>query len=171
MNCTIDNCGKEATHTFVWPWGTEGACCQDHVVVVQQKAKNARGRYGQVSFTRLDPDRPVEMRRDERIELHSARLTAESERDDARLRASKLHEQLVNAQNEIRSYRARVAQFEAAEKELRAQVEIAIRERDNALIAADRARELAEESAKFGMLEDPRERETPPEGQPPHVVE
>jgi len=169
MQCTVDNCHKEAVYTFVWPWGTPGNCCQDHVVVVQQRSRATRGRFGLVAFNALNPDRPVAVTRDERIELHSTRLVAESERDDARKRAAELFAVNTKLSDELRALRARVAQFEADVKALNSQVELAIHERDKALIAASLAREEAE---RLGVsLSDYRTRDTPRDEHPPHVVE
>ncbi len=164
MQCTIDNCERDASYTFVWPWGDTGSCCQDHVVIVQQKARNARGRFGQVSFTALDPHRPVEITRNERVELQSARLVAEAEAKDAQIRASKLFEANTNLSKELRAMRARAAQYEADIKALRINTEVLVRERDAAMVTADK---LREEMQRFGVFEE----HTPAEVPHPHVVE
>lgn len=144
MQCTLDSCPKPAEYTFVWPWGTDGACCQGHVIVVQQKAKSARGKFGQVSFTRLNPDRPVIITRDERVELHSARLVAEAERDDAGKRAGELFEVNTKLANDVRASKLRGEQLQSQCHELVARVAALVSERDDALALASRRREEVE---------------------------
>ncbi len=162
MQCTVDKCEREARYTFIWPWGEAGACCQEHVIVVQQKAKAARGKYGQVSFTALDPDRPREITRDERVALHTRALVAESETKDAQLRATKFFELNTKLGEELRAARARVAQYEANDKEQRRTIEALVVERDAALVALDKARE---EAQRFGVFEE----HTPAEVPRPHT--
>lgn len=161
MICSVDNCSSEATHTFVWPWGTPGACCRNHLVVVQQRSRATRGRHGVVNFSALDPDRPVEITRDERVELHSARLVAESEREDARVRAAKLLDANTALSTERNGLRARCSQLEAQVKELTARVGVVIGERDNALVTVD---ELRQQIERLDVGDDARTRDTPPEG-------
>lgn len=140
MKCTQDGCDKEADYTFVWPWGTDGACCQDHVPIVQQQARNVRGEETFVSFSKLNPDRPKEVTRDERIGLHTRALVAEAEMNDAKERASRLFSTNSELTAENRQLRARTAQFEADVKAMREALDAAIVERDKALRAADAVR-------------------------------
>lgn len=144
MNCTVDKCENEALYAFTWPWGTPGFCCAKHMAVVTQRGQQTRGRFGGVAFSPLNPDRPREITRDERIELHAGRLTAESERDDAKLRAAKLFEANTQLANDVRVHRARCMQLEAEVKQLLSRIEGLIEERDAALIASEKAREAAE---------------------------
>jgi len=144
MQCTLDSCPKPAEYTFVWPWGADGACCQGHVVVVQQKARALRGHFGQVSFARLNPDRPKELSRDERVELHTARLVAESERDDARKRSGELFEVNTRLANEVRTHKVRSEQLHGQTLELLQRVDALTRERDEALTLAGKRREDVE---------------------------
>ncbi len=146
--CTVDGCTENATYTFVWPWGTPGACCQKHTSIVTQRSQQTRGRFGAVAFAKLNPDRPPEITRNERITLHSARLAAESERDDASRRATELYAVNTKLADEVRALRARCAQLEADAKALREQVELAYKARDQAFLAAEKARE---EASQFGV--------------------
>lgn len=168
MNCTVDNCQREARYTFVWPWAADGACCEQHKMIVLQRSTQTRGPIGgRVTFVPLNPDRPREITRDERVALHSARLTAESERDDARLRSSKLLEANTALTTELRGVRARCEQFQANERGLREQNDALMRERDAALVELETVRE---EAARMGVIVgEPRTRDTTPP--PRHVVE
>lgn len=164
------HCPKEATHTFVWPWGTEGAVCQEHIVVVQQQARNARGPRAQVGFTPLNPDRPREITRDERIELRTLKQVAESERDDARAHAAKLFEANTQLSKDLRALRVRVAEFERQVRELTQQVDAAYKARDEALALAGAAREAAAELGAAGF-DEALSLPTPPFAPPPTIVE
>jgi len=161
MNCTVDGCLKEATHTFVWPWGAEGACCSAHIVIVQQRATQTRGPRGAVTFVPLAPDRPREVTRDERVALVSKAIAAEAERDEQRIRSSQLFDANKKLHDENRALRLRIQHFEANEKTLRSQFTQACEERDAALVSVDKAREQLE---ALGIEGD---RTTPPE---PHSL-
>jgi hypothetical protein len=164
MKCDVDSaCQTEASHTFVWPWGTPGACCPGHIVVVQQRARATRGRQGVVNFVPLDPHAPkAPITRDERITLHAARMTAESERDDARKSAVELRRVNEELSTELRQLRVRVTQFQAEVKALGEQVEAAYKERDAALL---RVADMQEECERLGV----RTRPTPPDPIPAPV--
>lgn len=165
MNCNVDECGKPADYTFMWPWGTDGACCQSHVVVVQQKARAVRGPRTVVTFVPLNPDRPKEITRDERVALHAARLAAEGEAADSRKHAANLFNANTQLQKELKDSKLRCTEYEHQMRELRKQLEATTAELDAALISAGQARE---ELARHGI--EPmghRDRETPPDGWQP----
>lgn len=149
MNCTVDNCQREAFYTFVWPWGADGACCEQHKIIVMQQSQQTRGQGARVTFVHLNPDRPREITRDERVALHASRLTAESERDDARLRSSRLLEANTALTNELRGVRARCSSLEATVRELGEQNEVLLRERDAAYVQLETVRE---EAARLGVV-------------------
>lgn len=152
LKCTIDDCPKDATHTFVWPWGVPGACCDGHVVIVRQRAESTRGEMGMVSFSRLDPDRPREVTRDERTQLIAAKLSAEAETEETKLRAERLFSSNTELSKELRLLRVRVSQYEADAVALRAELEQAKKERDDAVVLAHDARVEAE---RFGVATSP----------------
>lgn len=170
LKCTIDDCPKDATHTFVWPWGTPGACCDQHVVIVKQRSESTRGEMGTVSFSRLDPDRPLAVEPSERVMLIAQKLGAEAERDEVKLRAEKLFSSNTELSKELRLLRARAVQLEVDAAELRNQLVAAQRERDAANLAAHDARVEAERFGGFGDLtptETPAARAVTP---PDHVI-
>ena len=158
LKCTIDNCEKDATHTFVWPWGVPGACCDGHVVIVRQRAESTRGEMGMVSFSRLDPDRPREVTRDERTQLIAAKLSAEAETEETKLRAERLFSSNTELSKELRLLRVRVSQYEADAVALRAELEQAKKERDDAVVLAHDARVEAE---RFGVFSEVTPAESP----------
>lgn len=145
MICTVASCQKEAQYSFTWPWGAPGFCCVGCMTIVTQRGQQTRGRFGAVSFVPLNPDRPREVTRDERVELHAKRLTAESERDDARVRAANLYTANTQLSNDLRVHRARCQQLEAQVKELLERIDVLVKEKEAALIIADKAREAAED--------------------------
>lgn len=151
ITCTIDGCPKNATHTFVWPWGSPGACCDEHVVIVRQRAESTRGEMGTVSFSRLDPDRPPSVTRDERTQLIAAKLSAEAETEEVKLRAERLFANNTELSKELRLLRVRCDQYEANARELLADLEAAKKERDDALVLAHDARVEAERFGGFGQ--------------------
>lgn len=155
MNCTVASCQKEAQYSFTWPWGAPGFCCVGCMTVVTQRGQQTRGRFGAVSFVPLNPDRPREITRDERVELHAKRLTAESERDDARTRAAKLYEANTQLSNDVRVHKARCKQLEANARELLERIDALILERDQALLLAAKAREEAEHLGASFDIERP----------------
>ena len=168
MKCTIDNCNQEATHTFHWPWGDEGACCSFHVLIVQQKAGQTRkGAQARITFVPLNPDREIPITRDERVSLHSARLTAESERDDARAHVAKLFAANTQLTQDLRALRVRTDEFERQVKALTQQVEAAYAARDKALALAGEARERAAELGVDFSDAEPLPLPPPPEAPPP----
>lgn len=145
MNCEIDNCTSPATHAFVWPWGTPSRCCGRHLVVVQQKAQAARGRFGTVSFQVLDPNAPVKtIQRDERTKLIAERLSAEAERDEVRKSNAELLRVNGELMQQVQLHRTRCQALETQAVELRKEVEVAIQERDRALLESAKAHEEAE---------------------------
>lgn len=90
MMCSVPGCTKPAISTYVWAWGETGACCAEHQVVLQQKAKNLKRT---IQFNAIAPGAPTPMTRDERVQLHAARLAAEDETIEAKQRTAKLYDQ------------------------------------------------------------------------------
>ncbi len=50
MDCTYDDCANEATYSYMWAWGEEGACCDTHRIILEQTSQRLNR---SVSFTSL----------------------------------------------------------------------------------------------------------------------
>jgi predicted nuclease with TOPRIM domain len=102
-----------------------------------------------VAFVPLDPDRPRPVERNERVELVSAKLVAEADAQEAKVRAEKLFDANSELTAELRRVRARADEFEARVKELLSQLELAKRAEGEALA---RAADIRAEAEKFGVV-------------------
>lgn len=123
-------CDKAAVARYRWPWGDEGACCAEHQFLLNQKAGNLQQT---CLFSPLTPP-AAPLGRDERTQLHAARLAAEDELKEVQARGRQLHEQSEARGLELRRSLARVAVLEAQVSELSSQLEQAQRDRDDAQI-------------------------------------
>ncbi len=39
MDCNVEGCEEKATMRYVWAWGEEGACCDDHRAFLESKSQ------------------------------------------------------------------------------------------------------------------------------------
>lgn len=86
--CDEPGCTREATVSYVWPWGATGAVCAHHQIIRKQAADNIKR---QIQFVPLNPTAAPPVERAERVQLHAARLAAEDELKEAQGRTSKLY--------------------------------------------------------------------------------
>jgi hypothetical protein len=122
-------CNEPAVARYRWPWGDEGTCCATHQFLLNQKAGNLSQT---CQFSPINPPLPP-LGRDERTQLHAARLAAEDELREVQARGRQLHEQCEKRGAELIAKHARVQTLEGlvkATEERLARVEL---ERDEAL--------------------------------------
>lgn len=82
-------CGAPAVFAYTWAWGESGKCCREHQFVLNQIAEQVARSIG---FTPLDAGVKPPIETDERIQFNARILTAEQERDSARIRGLELYE-------------------------------------------------------------------------------
>lgn len=118
--CDQAGCTKPATLSYRWDWGEEGACCQEHGLLLQQKSVNlSRG----VSLTPLVSAPPLALTRDERTQLIAAKLSAEAEADEIRHRSAQLYQQNVDLTNQVQTLTLRNREANGALKQRETELE------------------------------------------------
>ena len=132
MKCFKAECEKPLVYSFVWGWGEHAHCCEAHKVEAQQ-IHDAQER-GQLTFQHLDPAAAVApVTRDERTLLIAARMSAEEETEQVKVRAAELQNDCVALKDETRKLLARNVNLEQQIGIAREQRDQAVTERDEAL--------------------------------------
>src|SRR3569623_1050334 len=129
MRC--EDCDNEARFTFVWPWGQQGKVCDVHRVTSNQKSVQELDR-GQLNFPPIDPNRPVELTRDERTQLRAGILARDDELNDLNARVGTLVKANSELVDEVRRLRSLNAHAEEELKAARDNTQRAIEARDKA---------------------------------------
>ncbi|SRR5258706_6592574 len=89
QQCTVDeNCENEASSTFTWAWGEQGACCDAHRALLESKAQqlNRSISFEAVAATRRDYKRPTLQQLDPelgKLRMENASLREELQRQQA----------------------------------------------------------------------------------------
>lgn len=138
--CSEKGCANTAAFSYVWPWGEQGACCHSHRLHVQQRAENL-GR-GVPHFVAVDPNYVPPITRDERTQLIAAKLSAEAETADVKLRNATLYDGHTKLSQECKRLRDLNEQGVAQIADQAALIDRLISERDAA--RADAATAQAE---------------------------
>ena len=156
MFCTEEGCKAEAEFSYIWPWGTQGVCCGQHRLTLQQKAQQQIKR-GSLHFTVLNPGKLPDLSRDERTQLRARILTLEDELQakDARVAdIVKDKEQLATVAHE---YRTKANSLSHELKEAHKNLDVMRGERDKAKAQAgeaiaerDRLDRILREASKGG---------------------
>jgi hypothetical protein len=100
--CDVDGCDKDAVWIYTWAWGDTGHCCAVHGMLLQQKAKNLKRA---VTLAPLPNIAAPALTRDERTQLHAARLAAEDETREAKERTATLYSQAQVLTSELGTQR------------------------------------------------------------------
>ena len=127
-----DECDKPAEFTGVWPWGAPIKVCSVHRLSANQKATQQLDIPAGIPFSVIDPNKPVELGRDERTQLRAAIITRDDELADLNRRivsTSKANGELVE---EVRRLRGVSAGLEK-------QLSDAVKARDEAIETRDKA--------------------------------
>lgn len=135
--CSYEGCREPAVFSFMWPWGEPSTCCSLHRIHVQQKS-DALER-GPISFTVLDPHKPVSLARDERTQFRATIMSLEDEVRDAKARGQEFFNMNTQLGDEVRRLRARNAELESQVKDRTVERDQAVTERDTALADASDA--------------------------------
>jgi len=90
VTCGEPNCTNAPVSQYTWAWGEVGYVCAQHQFLISQRAKNLKRT---VTFMSLGPAAPAPLTRDERTQLHAARLSAEDEMREAQGRTARLYDQ------------------------------------------------------------------------------
>lgn len=134
MLCTEEGCDKEAEYTYIWPWGTDGACCSTHRLTLNQRATQQLDTV--LHFTMIDPGRPVPVSRDERIGLRAKIMVLEEDVRERDGRIGMLAQAGTEHVDEIRRLRAIGSRLQEEVNAAHERLEQAERERDDARTAA-----------------------------------
>jgi hypothetical protein len=140
--CSVDQCGEPAVFSYVWDWGEAGYACAKHAAVLQQTAKNLKRN---VTITALAPGAPQQIGRDERTRLIAAKLAAEAETEEVKVRNAQLYQANRELTSELGRQRACIEELESQHHDLRAELEQVTKEKMTALrdlgeLETDRAR-------------------------------
>lgn len=130
MLCTEDGCNEPAEFSYIWPWGTQGRCCGKHRVQLMQRATQQLDTT--LSFTILDPGRPLPVSRDERAALRAKIIVLE---EDVSTLNGTIAQHVRNAgelAEELRRTRGIATRLETELAEARANLEVALSDRDQA---------------------------------------
>ena len=127
---TCDQCTEPAVFSYSWDWGQTGVCCAKHQFVLNQKARHLKRH---VAFTRLGPVQPAPVTRDERTRLIAAKLSAEAETGDVKLRALDLSQANEKLAQEVRRLTLLNGEQASQLKDARVTVDQLAKDRDAAL--------------------------------------
>src|SRR4051812_42520742 len=103
-------CAQQAVWGYLWEWGEGGVCCAEHGQLMQQMQESLGRR---VTLSQLMAPAPAALTRDERTLLLAAKLSAEAEADDLKLRGLELYNENVKLSRQV-------SMQDLREKEMRA---------------------------------------------------
>lgn len=118
--CDYEGCEQPATHSYVWDWGDGGHCCQQHVAAHSMTARNLKRT---VQFAALAASAPVELTRQQRIDMNARVLAAEQEADEVNAKSVELYNANVQLANEIKRQSIEVLGLQAQVRDLAAELE------------------------------------------------
>jgi hypothetical protein len=113
-HCDRD-CTELATHAYQFDWGETGICCAKHATLLTQTAGNLQ-RTIQVSPLQNLPPPPLQ--RDERTQLHAARISLETELEEVKSRGLELYRLNGEQQRTINTLTVQKRELEAVVKDL-----------------------------------------------------
>lgn len=132
--CTEKDCHEPAVAAYSWDWGETGYCCARHQFLLKQAADQI-GRT--ITFHPLAVA-PAPLLRDERVQLHAARLAAEDETLEAQKRSLELFKQNEALAAEVRRLGLKANADDADLQQMSAELRRVTEQRDRAL--ADHAK-------------------------------
>jgi len=116
--CSWKDCKHAATHHFRWEWGDEGNVCESCIALMNQAADQLARKF---ITTPLNPAAESPLTRSERTQLIAARLSAEAEADEIKLRSHQLYTQNVDLSSQVQTLKMRerehAGQMDAKESE------------------------------------------------------
>ena len=127
--CDEPGCTEPAAFHYTWAWGATGAVCHRHQFLRQQTSRNIKQG---IQFHPIQPGQAPPVERQERVQLHAARLAAEDELKEAQGRTSALYAQNQELLAEVRRLKADVAELDASGQETFNRAERLQTERDRA---------------------------------------
>lgn len=142
--CTTVGCTRNATHTYTWDWGESGYCCSTCLVSLRHRM-DSLGRT--CTFVALQPGAPVELTRDERIQLHARVLAAEDELKLTKARNLVLFNSNQELAAEINSLRLELESFRTQLADAQAEADQLTSEKMKAL------QQLAETNHELARLQ------------------
>jgi seryl-tRNA synthetase len=141
--CTWKGCSKAATHRYRWEWGEEGNVCEACITLMHQAADSLQRKF---TTTPLNPSAEAPLTRSERTQLIAAKLSAEAEADEIRLRSHQLYTSNVDLTAQVQTLKMR-------EREHAGQMEAKESENERLAEALEkRERELAEATQELQRL-------------------
>lgn len=142
--CTVGECKQNALYSYTWDWGEAGFCCARCTVTLQHKMQSL-GRT--CTFVALQPGAPIELGKDERIQLHARVLAAEDEVRTVKARNLQLFDSNQVLSGEVRQLRAELEQFQSQLADARAEADQLTTEKMKAL------QQLAETNHELARLQ------------------
>lgn len=134
-----DECDKPAEFTGIWPWGADIKVCSLHRLTTNQKATQQLDIPNGITFAAIDPNKPVELGRDERTQLRAQILTRDDELADLQRRVVTQTRASTELADEVRRLRGVNSGLESQLKDAKANLETALAERSKALADAGKA--------------------------------
>jgi chromosome segregation ATPase len=120
-----ESCDRPAVALYRWQHGVSGVVCQEHQFLINQTSQNAKQA---VTFSAL-ASVEVPLVRSERTQLIAAKLSAESEADEAKRRAGALYEQLGEASKQLKNQAVLLNEQGLRMKDLESHISAEVHER------------------------------------------
>jgi hypothetical protein len=136
--CDQPECESVAEFSYLWSWGQSGYCCAKHQFLLNQAAQNMNQRIG---FTVLAPQQTKPVEREERIQLHAARLAAEDELAQAKQRTAQVYAENQTLVAEVQRLRKLTSELEGHLRTTEDDARRLLEERDSALVELASARD------------------------------
>ena len=147
--CSMAGCAEPAVSGYTWDWGESGMCCLKHQFELAQKAPQLKRR---VQFHALADAPAPSLTRDERARLKGETFALEEEVKDLKARAADLYRQNTLLTQQLQAMMTR-------HRELTAQLQDALAEREQAGAAAQRAQaaqaDMVDELTRLRALVSP----------------
>lgn len=112
-HCDRD-CTELATQAYMFDWGEQGVCCARHGMLLQQTAQNVQR---SVTVQPLMNLPPPPLQRDERTQLHAARISLETELEEVKSRGLELYRINGEQQKTINTLTVQKRELEAQQRD------------------------------------------------------
>ncbi len=125
--CTHDGCEAPAAFLYQWPWGEKGACCIAHKRAIEMQEESLDRK---ASFVAIADAQPAPLSRDDRTRMYAEILALKDELNEVKQRSMDLYNSNTQIGEQARRYAARNTELEAQVKDARADLNMAVDDRD-----------------------------------------
>ena len=124
--CDQADCKQPAALSYRWDWGTTGACCQEHGLLLTQTAQNLSSHdlKRHISLAPLENAAEAPLERSERTALIAAKISAEAETEEIKRRAGMLYQQNVDLTGQVQVLTLRHREADAQLADARGKVDV-----------------------------------------------